>query len=109
MQRSDWQVIWYSLAIIANVMLSSLALQLALGKVPIPVEWSWMVPVIIAGTTALTAMLPKLGSEKPTLPPALTAADSVIRVHLTHEPAPRSPAVPTAEPFVDAKGEAPHA
>jgi hypothetical protein len=34
------------------------------GSVPIPKEWAWAAPVVVAMLIALTAMLPKAGNER---------------------------------------------
>lgn len=50
----------YVLIIVATAMLSALGAQLAAGKVPIPAEWSWVVPVLVAGVTSATMLLPRV-------------------------------------------------
>jgi hypothetical protein len=54
----------YAAAIVINAMLVVLAQQLGAGAVPIPPAWQWVVPVAVAGITALTALLPRLGEGR---------------------------------------------
>jgi hypothetical protein len=46
--------------ILATVLLGSFGQQLAAGLVPIPKEWSWLTPVLLAGIVSLTTLLPRV-------------------------------------------------
>ncbi len=41
-----------------------LAMQLSQGAVPIPPNWAWVIPILVAMLTALAPQL-KFGSEEP--------------------------------------------
>lgn len=53
---------YVTLAVLA-ALLTAFAQQLGAGKVPIPSDWQWVVPILSAGVVALAALLPKVGSE----------------------------------------------
>lgn len=80
----------YTGIILATVLLGSFGQQLAAGLVPIPKEWSWLTPVLLAGIVSLTTLLPRVTD---------TAANSLVQaasVAVAPVPAPApSPAVPT--------------
>ena len=50
----------YTGIILATVLLGSFGQQLAAGLVPIPKEWSWLTPVLLAGIVSLTTLLPRV-------------------------------------------------
>ena len=59
----------YGFLIVANAVLTQLVIELGRGTLPIPQEWAGIVPVLVAGITALTMLLPKAGSPtKPARP-----------------------------------------
>lgn len=60
MSRQQWAMIGYGGLMIVNAAVTQLAISLGEGKVPLPVEWQWLVPTLVAALTALTALLPSL-------------------------------------------------
>lgn len=57
---SKWHALGYGVLVVANAVLAQLAIELGAGRVPVPPEAQWAVPVVIAALTALTALLPAL-------------------------------------------------
>lgn len=53
----------YAALVILNVALSAFNQQLGAGQVPLPHEWSWIIPILSAVIVAATMLLPKLGDE----------------------------------------------
>lgn len=53
----------YALAVIANFVLTSFAIQLGAGRVPIPEAWEWITPLISAAVTGALMFLPRAGAE----------------------------------------------
>ena len=52
------------ITLIVSAVIGAFNMQLGAGKVPIPVEWQWCVPIAGAGITALLAVLtPRVGKE----------------------------------------------
>jgi hypothetical protein len=79
----------YTGIILATVLLGSFGQQLAAGLVPIPKEWSWLTPVLLAGIVSLTTLLPRVTD---------TAANSLVQaasVTVSPSPVPPAPAPPT--------------
>lgn len=58
----------YTSIIVAATMITAFTGLLASGKVPIPAEWVWITPCLVAGLTALTTQLPKLEAQDGTAP-----------------------------------------
>lgn len=59
------KVAWlYGLAMVANVGLAELGVQLGAGNVPVPENARWVVPIAVAMITAATATLPKLNAKR---------------------------------------------
>lgn len=56
------RLLYYALVIL-NLALGAFAIQLGAGKVPIPAEWQWAVPVLLAVVNGIAMFLPKLGRE----------------------------------------------
>lgn len=54
----------YGALIIINMACAALAIEVGAGRAPIPAEWQWLVPVIVAVLTGLTMLLPKAGERK---------------------------------------------
>ena len=57
---STSNVALYSALVVLNAGLTALAAGLMQGQVPIPAEYLWIVPIVVAMLTALTALLPSL-------------------------------------------------
>lgn len=53
----------YGLVIVASYGLTAFAVQLGAGKVPIPDEWEWVLPILSAVVTATLTLLPRVGNE----------------------------------------------
>ena len=53
----------YITLVLLNLALGAFALQLGAGKVPIPADWQWTVPIIMAVVTGAGMFLPKAGRE----------------------------------------------
>lgn len=50
----------YTLIITLNAVLVAFEALLVSRQVPLPLEWAWMTPPLVAGLTVLTTQLPKL-------------------------------------------------
>lgn len=96
----------YTGIILATVLLGSFGQQLAAGLVPIPKEWSWLTPVLLAGIVSLTTLLPRVTDTQqnslaqveqppktPTpVPPAVPApTQHVVTLQLANVPTPAAP------------------
>lgn len=53
----------YATLAVLSALLTAFAVQLGAGKVPIPDDWQWVVPILSAGLVAVTSLLPRIGSE----------------------------------------------
>jgi len=97
--------------IVLGVMLASFGQQLSSGAVPLPREWSWLVPVLMAGILALTTLLPRVtdlldsGGQQPSTPtipptgPIPSVADSGTKGHIAGtKPLPTVPPPPAPAP-----------
>jgi hypothetical protein len=50
----------YTLIITLNAVLVAFEALLVSRQVPLPLEWAWITPPLVAGLTVLTTQLPKL-------------------------------------------------
>lgn len=56
------RVLYAALAIL-NLMIGALLVEIGKGTVPIPEQWQWAVPVLLAALNGLALFLPRVGSE----------------------------------------------
>jgi hypothetical protein len=52
--------LFYTLIITLNAVLVAFEALLVSRQVPLPLEWAWITPSLVAGLTVLTTQLPKL-------------------------------------------------
>ena len=52
--------ILYGALIVLNAVFAQLAVELGAGRVPLPAGLVWLVPIVVAGLTSLTMLLPRL-------------------------------------------------
>ena len=50
----------YGALIVLNAVLTQIAVELGAGRVPLPSGLVWLVPIVVAGLTSLTMLLPRL-------------------------------------------------
>lgn len=65
----------YTLIITLNAILVAFEALLVARQVPLPLEWAWITPAMVAGLTVMTTQLPKLATvpgapAAPQTPPA---------------------------------------
>jgi hypothetical protein len=63
MEERAWMnrhALLYTLIITLNAVLVAFEALLVSRQVPLPLEWAWITPPLVAGLTVLTTQLPKL-------------------------------------------------
>jgi len=79
--KVNWALVSYGTLAVLNLMLTAFAVELGAGRVPIPAEAQWVVPVLVAGLTGATMLLPRLrltagGSAQVTVDTAISESES---------------------------------
>jgi hypothetical protein len=99
-QRDAWiNRLLYAGAVIANLVLSALAIQLGTGRIPIPEGWAWAVPILSAAITGALMFLPRAGSETISAQVNSLAEMGIRRRDMLVVPKPTSPVrAPVSEP-----------